>query len=85
MLGGTTVVDVGIIRLSRGGPTGARDVEEHGQPTVGLVTTLGDELDPGRHPLVGRIEILDWQEQADATAMLMPYDGSLLIAVRLGE
>ena len=73
-------------RRSEKVPLVARDIEEDGDLAVGLGARRLHEGDPRRdHALVGRAEIIDLQEKADAAGELVADDALLLFAVRPGD
>jgi hypothetical protein len=62
------------------------DVEKHGDTTAPFLARLRDELHAGlAHPVVGRLEVVDAQEQPDATRELVADGPHLPLAVRAGE
>src|SRR5688572_9754955 len=67
-------------------PLVARDIEENGDLAIGFGARRSHERDPRRdHALVGRAEIIDLQEKADAAGELVADDALLLFAVRPGD
>ena len=63
-------------------PAIAGDVGEHRDAAVRFRARLADELDSGGpHPLVGRVEVLDAQEQPDAARELAADRRGLFLAV----
>ena len=59
------------LTTARGDPTGCRDVKEDCETTVGLGSWGSNELHVDRlHPLVGSVEILDSEKEADAASDL---------------
>ena len=62
------------------------DVEKHRDLTKGFLARLGDELDAGvAHASVCGLEVLDAQEQPDATGELVTNCSLLTLAVGSGE
>jgi hypothetical protein len=63
-----------------------RGVSQHDHPAVGLGARRAGEPDPGcGHPLVGRIEIIDLEEEADPPGDLLADDGCLLVPFGAGQ
>ena len=67
-------------------PPIAGDVEEHGEPAVGLVARWSDELDTGSgHPGVRGVEVVDAEEEPDPAGDLAADSGRLVVTVGAGE
>jgi hypothetical protein len=67
-------------------PAVAGDVEEDGDPAVGLGAGLFEEADAGgAHPVVGGGAVLDPQEEPDPAGVLVADGGRLFGSVGLGQ
>jgi hypothetical protein len=60
-------------------PTVAGDVAEDDEPALGLSSGLGEEVDArGVHGLVASVEVIDAEEEADPTGVLVADRSSLV-------
>jgi hypothetical protein len=63
-------------------PPITRDVDEHGDPAVLLRAWSSHEFDAGgHHPVVGRIEVVDPEEETDSSAKLVSDHAALLVTI----
>ena len=67
-------------------PAVSLEIQKDCQSTLRFIARRCHELHTsGEHAVVGRIEIVDAQEQPDATGELLPYDACLLVPIEARE
>jgi hypothetical protein len=74
--------DVFVMTWAEQIPTVSRYVEKDSDATIGFVAWGSNELDAGiGHPLEGGVEVLDLEEEADASGDLSAHNGRLILSV----